>query len=635
MAEETAAAAVACGGVTDPERLTALQRSGLGPRADATMQWFAERVQRWVGVPVALVSLIRADEQVFPGAVGLEGPFGEARRTGLSHSFCQHVVANGGPLIVGDARTDPVLATNLAVPELGVVAYAGMPLTDGSGHVLGALAAIDHEPRAWAPAEIELLRDLATACSTELRLRLARVDAETDRARRDRLELSLRESFERSQLLLEVSRSVGDSTSTEQVRAGLADVAGGVLGADHVALFAVDGDDLRLLVAPGTEGTDTNRAWSALEVDEQAPPWRAVREQRIVFCATRDECDEQFSAAARAFDLQAVVAAPVPDPRGVLGALMLGWSGPREFSPADLLLVNTVAAYTARAFDHVDWVQHRVTVAREMQQAMLTTLPEVPGLELAARYQPADGREYVGGDWYDAFPLPDGGHPGDAVVTVSVGDIIGHELGAAIDMGKVRSMLRQTAWDRAGEPPSAVVHAFETANTGLGLDAAGTAVLARLERRGERGPWSMTWVNAGHPPPVLVDADGRTALLEGHGRLFGLPRGVLEPREDLEVALPAGSTVVLYTDGLVERRGVDLDERTGELCRFLSGHAASDPDALVDAVLAEFGRGAGDDVVVLAVRVTGAGDADPEAGRGPGVTGRVTPVIGGRPAYDL
>lgn len=207
----------------------------------------------------------------------------------------------------------------------------------------------------------------------------------------------------------------------------------------------------------------------------------------------------------------------------------------------------------------------------------------------------------VGGDWYDASPLLDRDHPEDTVVAVSVGDIIGHELAAAIHMGQVRSMLRQAAWDRVAGPPSSIMHAFETANTGVGLDAAGTALLAHLRRHD--GQWTLTWVNAGHPDPILVRPDGTTELLNGHGRLFGLPRGQVEHRNDREVALPGGCTLVFYTDGVVERVGVDLDERTERLRGLVAAHAGADPDEVVDAIVAGFGRGAGDDVVAMAVHV--------------------------------
>ena len=110
------------------------------------MERFARLVAGRLRVPVALVSLVEADRQVFPGLVGLAEPWATRRQTPLSHSFCQHVAATDQPLILADARSDDRTCTSLAIGELGVVAYAGMPLTDSDGHVLGALCAIDTEP---------------------------------------------------------------------------------------------------------------------------------------------------------------------------------------------------------------------------------------------------------------------------------------------------------------------------------------------------------------------------------------------------------------------------------------------------------------------------------------------------------
>jgi hypothetical protein len=110
------------------------------------------------------------------------------RSTPLTHSFCQYVVTSAEPLIVPDAREHPLLRDNRGVHDLGVVAYAGMPLTDETGDVLGSLCAIDIRPRQWTDDELTALRDLADACSTELRLRLVRYEAQVERARRDQLE---------------------------------------------------------------------------------------------------------------------------------------------------------------------------------------------------------------------------------------------------------------------------------------------------------------------------------------------------------------------------------------------------------------------------------------------------------------
>jgi len=122
-------------------------------------------------VPVALVSLVDFNRQFFVSCLGLPEPWASARQTPLSHSFCQHVVTTGAPLIINDARQHPLVADNLAVPDLGVVAYLGIPLTTPNGHVLGTLCAIDTQPRMWASQEVGLLSELAAFVLTELDLR--------------------------------------------------------------------------------------------------------------------------------------------------------------------------------------------------------------------------------------------------------------------------------------------------------------------------------------------------------------------------------------------------------------------------------------------------------------------------------
>ena len=141
--------------------------------SDPAFERFARLVRRQLGVPVALVTFVSVDEQVFPGALGLPEPWQTTRRTPLSHSFCQHVVRSGEPLVVSDARTHPLVADSLAIPDLHVVAYAGVPLTDADGSVVGSLCAIDGRPRTWSDADLAVLTDLAGACSSEVRLRSA------------------------------------------------------------------------------------------------------------------------------------------------------------------------------------------------------------------------------------------------------------------------------------------------------------------------------------------------------------------------------------------------------------------------------------------------------------------------------
>ena len=126
-----------------------------------------------LGVPVALVSLVDDKRQFFKSQVGLPEPWASARETPLSHSFCRHVVSSAAPLIVADARTDAAFAGHPAIADLGVVAYAGMPLTTADGHTIGSFCAIDSKPHAWTEQELTIIRELATSVMTEIELNQA------------------------------------------------------------------------------------------------------------------------------------------------------------------------------------------------------------------------------------------------------------------------------------------------------------------------------------------------------------------------------------------------------------------------------------------------------------------------------
>lgn len=131
----------------------------------------ASVASRVCNAPVSFVTLIDEDRQIFAGCIGLaREPWASERETPLTHSFCQHAVASREPLIVDDAREHPVLKDNLAIRDLDVVAYLGVPLVTVEGHVLGTLCVIDSKPRLWSSEQVQILRDLAASVVTELRL---------------------------------------------------------------------------------------------------------------------------------------------------------------------------------------------------------------------------------------------------------------------------------------------------------------------------------------------------------------------------------------------------------------------------------------------------------------------------------
>jgi PAS domain S-box-containing protein len=176
--------------VVEPSRLAALALTGLmdSPN-EPSFDRLTRLASRWLEVPVVLVSLVDECRQFFKSAVGLPEPWASLRQTPLSHSFCQHVVHSGRPLVVRDAREDPLLRENLAISDLGVVAYLGIPLVNSDGHVLGSFCSIDVQPRDWTDEEIETMTDLAASVATEIELRSdftrrARVEAELETRQR-------------------------------------------------------------------------------------------------------------------------------------------------------------------------------------------------------------------------------------------------------------------------------------------------------------------------------------------------------------------------------------------------------------------------------------------------------------------
>ena len=157
-----------------PQRLEALRGTALlDTPTDERFDRLTRLAARALNAPVALVSLIDEDRQFFKSCLGLPEPWGSARETPLTHSFCQHVVASGDALVVTDAREHPVLRDNMAIRDLGVIAYLGVPLVTSAGDGLGTLCVIDHEPRAWTEDEVATVRDLAATVMTEIELRSA------------------------------------------------------------------------------------------------------------------------------------------------------------------------------------------------------------------------------------------------------------------------------------------------------------------------------------------------------------------------------------------------------------------------------------------------------------------------------
>ncbi|MFC8263305.1 SpoIIE family protein phosphatase [Streptomyces sp. NPDC057291] len=234
---------------------------------------------------------------------------------------------------------------------------------------------------------------------------------------------------------------------------------------------------------------------------------------------------------------------------GVLTLIRAPASPP--FSKSDRALVEEVARRTSLGLDNTSQHAAQADIAATMQRALLTDLPAVPGLELAAHYQPAQRAAEVGGDWYDAFLLDDGD------LAMAIGDVTGHDIQAATRMSELRNMLRALAVDRPEERPGQILRRLDIAQDRLTLADSATAILTRLHPSAD-GTWEASFSVAGHPPPLLLTADGTAAYLTG-ARAMLLGVHPTAERPTTRTRLPRGATLLLYTDALVESRTQSLD----------------------------------------------------------------------------
>ncbi len=550
---------------------------GFGPSSMQSFDRCARLVASALGTPLALVSIVEGDQLVLPGAAGLPAEVENRRCVALSQSFCQYVVKDGLPLVVDDARSDERLSEHPVLGDLGVVAYAGFPLTDGEGHVVGALCAIDHERRTWTDDDLAALDDLAHLCSREIRLHEVLQDAAGARQRARAVSAG-------AQLLLELSEVLSDTLTTADVGSAVDRAASLGLGCRHAGIWLRSDRNAPML----HRVVDPRTAWEWAETHPQLP----VTAEHPVSRVYR-------SGAALYLAEEAAALVPLMVAGETIGVLVLTWDAPDPFLDADRDTIAAVALYAAQAVHRANLLDERMGAASAMQRALLSALPAVPGLELGARYRAAVANDHVGGDWYDATELADGS------VALMIGDVIGHDIHAAAAMGQLRSMLRAFAW-ALDDSPSSNVTRLDRAARDLSVSKLASLVYARLDGpEPVSGRRRLRWTNAGHLPPLLVDRTGHVRVLTD-GRPADMILGVAPDtdRRDQQTDLDPGDTVVFFTDGLIERREEFLTEGVQRLSAALERYHARPVEELLDSVLAEVvGTVRADDLAVLAVRI--------------------------------
>jgi PAS domain S-box-containing protein len=344
----------------------------------------------------------------------------------------------------------------------------------------------------------------------------------------------------------------------------------GVLDADAATIYVADEGE-RLSVgasAPADIGGD----------DEFA---KTVAERREAMLA-RDGAGPEA---------RPLVGVPLLAEGEVTGVLVASAAPPREFGGEDLTLLQLAGERVGLAIAHARVYEREHRIAETLQRSLLPDrLPQLPGLDVAARYLPAASEAEVGGDWYDVIPIAGG------AVGLVMGDVAGKGLAGASMVGRLRSALRAYALE--GHDGARVV---ERLNRLLWTEVEDSQMATMLYVIVDPAANAVRWVNAGHPAPLLV-VDGEPRFLEGGG---SVPLGVLPfpTYEEVSARMDPGSTLVLYTDGLVERPGENIDDGMAELAARVR-EAPEDPDGLCDHLLATLvpAGGATDDVALLTLR---------------------------------
>lgn len=494
-----------------------------------------------------------------------------------------------GPFVVPTAVLLVAATRGIAPLATSATAFAvtANVLSTGRAGPWKDVAVSDH--RAWVSLQLFIAVTLLGAGALTVGL------AQRDRAR------VARDAEAAARRQVEGLRDVASRLSTAATVVEIAQVV-----ADHglsqvadmasVGILSPDGTQVRTVPSGGLP-VDVAQEHAIVPVNAPRPLCAALRTGAPVVTQTSAETLAGFPDAAetyRRLGVEGVLAVPILVEGMAAGALGFVFREPHAVTPAMTRLAQDLAQETAQAMARARRYEAQQRVAHELQRALLpeVDLAPAPGVSVSVHYRPADPQHEVGGDWYDVFALPGGR------VAIAVGDVVGHDLLAATTMGKLQPLLRVLTHE-AGDPADALTR-LDRASRHVDRATMATVGLAIYDLTSGMLSYSC----AGHPPPLLLTAEG-AELLE---RARGLPLGVdaTVPREVAEVRVPDPAQIVWYTDGLVERRGESLAVGLDRLETCARGQEpGQDPDDLADTVLARLteGRPLDDDLVVVCVRV--------------------------------
>ncbi|MEU7054653.1 SpoIIE family protein phosphatase [Streptomyces sp. NPDC046197] len=406
----------------------------------------------------------------------------------------------------------------------------------------------------------------------------------------------------REAFLLDAGRALAEARSTAEVLRVAAGLSMPGFSPDGLAVFGVEGDRLTIIghhgQKPGDEGPFVHMS---LETDY--PAAEVVRTGRAVYLSSPSEYKERYPLTwplAERFGRQSWAFLPLTVAGRTMGAWMAAFAYPVTFAPDERSVLTTVARMLAQALSRAGTAESERELSEGLQRSMLPVLgPEMPGMDVAARYVPTGGGLQVGGDWYDMIPLPAGAsrtRAGGGRTALVIGDVQGHDVRAAGLMGQLRIALR--AYASEGHRPDAVLSRASRFLHGI-LDRGGegadndnddaaadprfaTCLYVEVDPRSG----VLEIARAGHPDPVILMADGTVLMRPTAG---GLPLGI-DPDADYPTTrftLEPGETLLLCTDGLIETGGHDLDTGWRRIRTILEQHQGETEelaDALVQAV---------------------------------------------------
>jgi serine phosphatase RsbU (regulator of sigma subunit)/integral membrane sensor domain MASE1 len=408
-------------------------------------------------------------------------------------------------------------------------------------------------------------------------------------------DVSRREQIARRRV--EALQEVTAGLATAATSTAIADVVvrhGIDLVADHGAVGVLDGGGrLRVWTTAHLPG-HAEQTHAELPVDGGSLLAEALRTGSPVRAQTSAEIAERFPRGlitSRQAETRSALAVPARLDGRTLGGLGFSFAAEHAVDEDVTAVAQTLAQLMASALHRARLYEDEHEAAHQLQQAFLPIVPaRLPGADIAGCYRPADQQHDIGGDWYDAFPLP-GGRVGFVV-----GDVVGHDLRAAAAMGRLHAALRVVA-AVTHSGPAEVLEALDRAC--LSIPGAPFATIGY----GEYDPSSgrLRYACAGHPPPLLVTGGGAEYLDGGRSMPLAVSEG---PRGEAEIAVPPGALLVWYSDGLVERRDADLDAGLDRLAEVAAGIPGTDPRTWCDVVLDRLvgGQRLADDVVLLCLR---------------------------------